>query len=604
MLLFLQLIEAVRKASTIMNEHYSCVELIWEISDYVAKDEEQHKYETVWDSIFRKLHDCCVDSDSQVRSSSLKIYANLISQSGHIFSKEIWLLAFRDLYLTLFDQVIEIFLNFALSKKEQLDFDAPGFVQALQNTFDEETSKREKDAERSVIHRSLSDISKHWLQTITHLIQSFAKITKKFLTCFADSKDDEHALRLTQKIFDSLLFILRIPKKEVLYEGSKAFQAILSAQSPLVYSSLDHIIDIVNQLKYSVLRDPGNEKVADYIKKKVVPEIYSLARIIGNFSGLINIREELPKLAFELVYESTIYSGRFFLPLFKLFLDDAKGIQQMYINLGHSLKRNSDCYAESVSGLFRKLLELDTSNHFNIAFVFKFVQTLPDCLTDIIGSNEAFDKTIVGLTESALKISYQSISKDYYESVKHSKNSSDFAWSKSHRLIDILLSWCTESPIVTPEISNSFLKSYSDWLKDVIKADLSYYNKEEVRAFWISFLEYIEIFQRAIGRASSREEKIPEDSLMHHISVLNEIQSHLTDVSRSAQFGFNKETTDKVAIFAGEMIEVNQRMIASICSDKSKAAEANLKLILKKKRTLEFFIANEHDNSLSSIKKR
>jgi septation ring formation regulator EzrA len=60
----------------------------------------------------------------------------------------------------------------------------------------------------------------------------------------------------------------------------------------------------------------------------------------------------------------------------------------------------------------------------------------------------------------------------------------------------------------------------------------------------------------------------------------------------------NKETLDKIRFFSEEMIEVNQRMTALVCRDKTKAAEANLSLIQKLNKTITRYIESE---SLPSI---
>lgn len=124
-----------------MNENYSCVEILWKVSDHLASSQKGNDYSELWESIFRKLYVCCSDSNSQVRHSSLKIYSSLLSNYGHIFDKKLWLLAFRDLFFTLFDEVFEVFLNLTLNQKGGTDIDVPEFVQDLKSEFNKKLIK-------------------------------------------------------------------------------------------------------------------------------------------------------------------------------------------------------------------------------------------------------------------------------------------------------------------------------------------------------------------------------------------------------------------------------------------------------------------------------
>lgn len=164
MLRYLDCVDVVRSSSSNMNENYSCVEMLWKVSDHLALQESQTTLEDLWLAIFSKLYNCCVDPDSQVRHSSLKIYSSLLAENGSLFSKRIWLITFRDLYFSLFDEVFEIFLNFASQKKEKIDFDSPDHVRELMSQFNDDKSKRDQSLQKIdfVMHKPLGDIGKNW----------------------------------------------------------------------------------------------------------------------------------------------------------------------------------------------------------------------------------------------------------------------------------------------------------------------------------------------------------------------------------------------------------------------------------------------------------
>jgi hypothetical protein len=114
-----------------MNETYSCVEMLWKVSDFLGQKEDQTEYQQIWESIFNKFYVSCSHSNSQIRHSSLKIYGSLLSDYGPKFSKELWLVSFRDLFFTLFDEVFEVFLNLTINQKNGTDIEVPEFVQKI-----------------------------------------------------------------------------------------------------------------------------------------------------------------------------------------------------------------------------------------------------------------------------------------------------------------------------------------------------------------------------------------------------------------------------------------------------------------------------------------
>lgn len=124
-----------------MNESYSCVEMIWKLSDYIGQAEDQESYGSTWSLIFSKLYSCCSQSNSQIRHSSLKIYGSLIADYGQKFSMDLWLYSFRDLFLNLFDEVFEVFLNLTINQKTGTDIDVPEFVQEIKIQFDKKISR-------------------------------------------------------------------------------------------------------------------------------------------------------------------------------------------------------------------------------------------------------------------------------------------------------------------------------------------------------------------------------------------------------------------------------------------------------------------------------
>ena len=85
--------------------------------------------------------------------------------------------------------------------------------------------------------------------------------------------------------------------------------------------------------------------------------------------------------------------------------------------------------------------------------------------------------------------------------------------------------------------------------------------------------------QRSISRCAERDKKIDEDLLTETLDVFVRVQENLKEIIDSKCYKLNKETQDKINFFSDEMIEVNQRMTALVCKDKTKAAEANLSLI-------------------------
>lgn len=118
------------------NHNYTCLDLIWSVSDTVMHNPELNKEHQIWEQIFKKL---CLSStypDAQVRNSSLQIYSSLLFDYGDNFDGKLWEFALYDLFFRMFDDVVEIYLNLRLQKGGDSELSAPESVNTLKSNFE------------------------------------------------------------------------------------------------------------------------------------------------------------------------------------------------------------------------------------------------------------------------------------------------------------------------------------------------------------------------------------------------------------------------------------------------------------------------------------
>lgn len=124
------------------------------------------------------------------------------------------------------------------------------------------------------------------------LLQSFSKIAKKFF-CTFEAQVDPKLDELARRILQSLEFVMRVPKKDVLLEGVKAFQVTMSSQSRFILSYMSIYHGIIAEITSWIERTPETSSLAEYLKKNVTPEIFNLIKNLMAFSDLLNLEADL-----------------------------------------------------------------------------------------------------------------------------------------------------------------------------------------------------------------------------------------------------------------------------------------------------------------------
>lgn len=80
-----------------------------------------------------------------------------------------------------------------------------------------------------VSHHTREKLDVLWEETFVNLIQSFSKISKKYLIMFGNQREEGRSQIIFKKVFDSLYFVMKLTEREVFIEAIKALKVILSS---------------------------------------------------------------------------------------------------------------------------------------------------------------------------------------------------------------------------------------------------------------------------------------------------------------------------------------------------------------------------------------
>jgi hypothetical protein len=126
------------------NYNYSCLELLWSLSDNIMNNPLIFKDCDVPKLVLTKLSLSATSSDVQVRNSSLQIFSSLLSDYGQLYSDQLWVESLQSLFFRMFDDILEIYLNLRLQQGLDTNVSSPEAVSNLKSLFDEQKLKSKR----------------------------------------------------------------------------------------------------------------------------------------------------------------------------------------------------------------------------------------------------------------------------------------------------------------------------------------------------------------------------------------------------------------------------------------------------------------------------
>lgn len=97
----------------------------------------------MWMELFEILVTNSVESDSEIRNTSLNIFSGIINNYGREFTMEIWEKVMKDIYLKSFDNILEIYFNLIREESKGKNLpDTPSFVLQMKKSFENKIKKR------------------------------------------------------------------------------------------------------------------------------------------------------------------------------------------------------------------------------------------------------------------------------------------------------------------------------------------------------------------------------------------------------------------------------------------------------------------------------
>lgn len=580
--LFIDLIDAFRTKSDNKNYNYTSLELLWSISDSMKTSPQLSHEQELWRKIFEKLCQSATFPDAQVRNSSLQILSSLLFEYGDHFGDDLWEYALYDLFFQVFDDVLEIYLNLRLQKGTDPEMVSPEAVQTLKASFQSQKVRREKgQAEQMIAHHSGEKLDILWEETFINLIQAFSKISKKYLTRFgAREEQTEKSNQIFQKIFDSLYFVLRLPEREVFVETVKAMKVILSSDSQALITHLKDLLAITDVLFKYLSRDLSENELTK-VRQNVIPEVYLMLESFLE-SGRLFKQESSTEIFFAILYKLIVFQVSNYVDKFKIFLEE-RYVSVVFKKFPDALIKYGPLFSSHFFKFVEKLYSISLDNSMINVILSNTANKLTDVFVACKGKLTDYPAAVFEVIKRTESLARKIHDEKYVALVKHSKNYKEMIWANGINLHSALLETVLQNPNLGPQHATVLLSDFIRLSQDLRKQKIATFDLVKadcLKEFAMFLLQHPKCLQKLIILCSQQEER-PEESFL--LSAVEEVRL-FEDFLRNEVFKvyqFDSECKGLIMRYCKSLLETNHRILAAVCSDVQKSAEAYLHLLTR-----------------------
>ena len=563
---------------------------MYSISDTVAHSELLKKESVIWKEIFRKLCSASTSPDSQARHSALQIFSDLIYNYGDQFDEELWHFVLYDQFFRLFDDVMEIYLNLRLQKGVEGEMSSPEAIQTLKSNFENQKIIKEKgNVERMVNHHSGEKLDVLWEETFQIVIRSFAKIAKKYLVKFGNKEEEGESQVISKKIFDSLFFTLRLTEREIFNEAIKALKVILSSDSEGLVRHKKELLGIMEQIPKYLSRDISEAELTK-VKQNVVCEVYSMLESFMESSRMFK-DETMTEVFFNIFYRLVFLPSIGYVDRFKIFLEE-RFISPLIKKMPEALQNNGKLFTDNYSRFVSKVLQTKIDNPMKNVIICNMIAKFSDVFSNNRQVGGGFSNEIYETGLNVYDLFEKVRDEDYVRLVKKSKNYKELIWYSSMNCFYQFISATFQDGVLSAHSVTELLHKFIGMAEKIRKEKIDNFEiiKQDCLKEFALFLTMIpKTLQKMVIQASQMNEKPQEEELLKATEEIQRLEDYLqTEVF--SMYSFDQESTNLLARYCKTLLQENHRIMAAICSDNTKAAEAYVQLINRYNQTFADYL--------------
>lgn len=327
------------------------------------------------------------------------------------------------------------------------------------------------------------------------------------------------------------------------------------------------------------------------VRQTVIPEVYLMLESFMESSRLFT-SEKNCEVFFSVFFKLIFFPAINFTDKFKIFLEE-RYITVVMKRLPEALSKNSSIFRDHFLKFATKIMDSQLDNSMVNVIICNILQKLVDTFHGCKSAAAVFTKnSIVAVCRSLVKLIEKVRDGSYMAMVKSSKNYKEMVWYSASSCYQALVeSLFTDGNLDSSE-AIKLLQEFSTLAKQTRNEVLPTIDKikvDSLRELTLYILQQPKILQNMIIFSSQLEDK-PEENML--LEVMDEVKTFETFLSADPfnYYSDDLECKNLVSRYIKNLLETNNRILAAVCSDHKKSAEAYKELVMKYSKTFDDYL--------------
>jgi hypothetical protein len=331
------------------------------------------------------------------------------------------------------------------------------------------------------------------------------------------------------------------------------------------------------------------------VKQTVIPEVYMMLESYMEATKLF-ASEKNSEIFFSVFLKLIFFPAVNFKDQFKIFLEE-RYITIVFKKLPETLNRNPPSFKEHFLRFICKILDVKIENSMINVILCNLTHKFADVFHGCKSAGVKFPKNqIIPIFHSLLRSSALASDESYVSMVKSSKNFKEMLWISSVNCLFALVDTLFNEDSIESAEAIKLLVEFATQARSLRETPAPTYHLmkgDMLKEFCLYTLQYPKILQSMVIFCSQMKDRPDEAFLMESVEDIKAFEVFL-DKDPFKYFHDDLECRNLTTRYIKNLIEAYNRILAAICSDHKKSAEAYKELILKYSRTFEEFIKLPH----------
>jgi hypothetical protein len=281
---------------------------------------------------------------------------------------------------------------------------------------------------------------------------------------------------------------------------------------------------------------------------------------------------------------------------FKIFLEE-RYITVVVKKLPEALNRNPPSFKDHFLKFICKVLDTKIDNPMVNVILCNVTHKFSDIFHNCKTTGVKLPKNLaIPVFQSLIQHCMLASDENYVKMVKSSKNFKEMLWYSAINCLYSFVDMTFSEDFIESSEAVKLLTQFRDLATSIRESQLATYSTiriDMLKEFCLYVLQFPKILQAMVIACSQMKDRPDESFLMDSVDEIKAFESFL-EKDPFKYFHEDLECRNLTTRFIKNLIETYNRILAAICSDNKKSAEAYKELIGKYARTFEEFIRLPH----------